>query len=133
MKKTIITLVCVLGLIGCKDKNDVHSSWMGKWNGPEGTYLELSAKGDKYSVVVANLDGPLTFEGVASEGGISFVRDGKTETIKAGNGVDTGMKWLAEKQDCLIINPGEGFCRDMQHYNGMGEPGEGMDLPKDMK
>ncbi len=24
----------------------------------------------------------------------------------------TGMKWLLEKRNCLVIKQGEGFCRD---------------------
>jgi hypothetical protein len=36
----------------------------------------------------------------------------KTESIHAGNGEDTGMKWLLDKKNCLIIKYGEGFCRD---------------------
>ncbi len=133
MKKIVTAIACILGLAACKKDADPYANWLGKWTGPEGTYLDLSIRDGKYAVVVANLDGPITFEGFATPEGISFVRDGKTETIKPGKGIDTGMKWLAEKQDCLIINHGEGFCRDMHRYNGMGEPGEGMDLPPDMK
>jgi hypothetical protein len=55
------------------------------------------------------LDG---YEGVATAGGIRFPRNGKTESIHAGNGEDTGMKWLLDKKNCLIIKYGEGFCRD---------------------
>jgi hypothetical protein len=43
---------------------------------------------------------------------IEFERDGKRESVRAGSGKETGMKWLLEKKDCLIIKTGEGFCRD---------------------
>ena len=43
---------------------------------------------------------------------MQFQRDGKSETISAGSGRDTGMKWLLDKKNCLIIKIGEGFCRD---------------------
>ena len=112
MKKYIAIFAVLLSLAACKEKSDVYSAWMGKWTGPEGTYLDLSVQDDAYAVVVANLDGPITFEGRPVENGIAFDRDGKTEIIRAGNGADTGMKWLADKKDCLVINSGEGFCRD---------------------
>jgi len=112
MKKFLALSLIVLSLAACKEKTDPYAAWLGKWTGPEGTYLDLSIRDDKYAVVVANLDGPITFEGRRVENGIAFERDGKTEVIKAGDGVATGMKWLADKKDCLVINTGEGFCRD---------------------
>lgn len=84
--------------------------WLGQWNGPEGTFLLLSRKGAHYEVKVQSLDGPNTYEGVVAGDCIEFKRDGKTESIRAGSGKDTGMKWLLEKKDCLIIREGEGFC-----------------------
>ena len=91
--------------------NNVTDKWLGQWNGPEGTYLLLSKSGDQYVVKIESLDGPATYEGVAGGDRIEFKRDGKTESIRAGSGKETGMKWLLEKKDCLIINEGEGFCR----------------------
>jgi len=36
----------------------------------------------------------------------------KTETIRATDGAGTGMKWLADRKDCLVVTVGsEGFCR----------------------
>jgi hypothetical protein len=46
------------------------------------------------------------------EAGIEFVRGGNTEVIHATDGVGTGMKWLVDKNNCLVVRPGEGFCRD---------------------
>ncbi|MES2681883.1 MAG: hypothetical protein V4650_00040 [Pseudomonadota bacterium] len=57
-------------------------------------------------------DGAKAYEGRSKLDHITFERDGKAESIRAGTGADTGMKWLAEKKDCLVIQPGEGFCRD---------------------
>jgi len=86
--------------------------WLGRWIGPEGTYLHLSKNGDKYVVEIRSLDGLKTYEGVHAGDRIQFARDGNTETIRAGTGIDTGMKWLLDKKNCLIIKTGEGFCRD---------------------
>lgn len=86
--------------------------WLGKWNGPEGTFLNLAGAEGKYQVTVQNLDGPATFPGTAAGDTIAFERSGIKETIRAGSGADTGMKWLSEKKDCLVVKPGEGYCRD---------------------
>jgi hypothetical protein len=86
--------------------------WMGRWNGPEGTYLELSRSGDRISIQIKDLDTQRSYQGTARDDSISFVRDGKTETIHAANGEQTGMKWLADKKDCLVIRAGDGYCRD---------------------
>ncbi len=87
--------------------------WMGRWNGPEGTYLEVSAQADgKYLIAIMDLDNERQFEGAADGQGIAFVRDGQTEKVLATNGDATGMKWLAGKTDCLTVRVGEGYCRD---------------------
>ena len=91
--------------------NNLTDKWLGQWNGPEGTYLLLSKSGDQYVVKIQSLDGPATYEGVAARDRIEFKRDGKTESIRGANGKETGMKWLLEKKDCLMIKEGEGFCR----------------------
>lgn len=90
----------------------VTDAWLGKWIGPEGTFLVLAKKGDGYEVTIQSLDGPSTYAGVAAGDHIEFQRDGKTESIRAGSGQETGMKWLLDKKDCLVIRQGEGFCRD---------------------
>ena len=97
---------------GLPATNAVADKWLGKWIGPEGTYLVLSKNADKFVVQINSLDGPATYEGTAAGEGIEFQRNGRTETIHAGNGHDTGMKWLQDKTNCLIIKTGEGFCRD---------------------
>lgn len=90
----------------------VGDTWLGEWRGPEGTALRLSATGDAYRIAITNLDGERTFHGTAGVNEISFERDGVVEIIRAGNGIDTGMKWLVDKHDCLIVRSGEGYCRD---------------------
>jgi hypothetical protein len=91
---------------------NVTDLWLGKWVGPEGTFLVLSKSGEKYSVMIQSLDGPATYEGVPKGDRIEFQRNGRSESIHAGNGQETGMKWLLDKKNCLIIKTGEGFCRD---------------------
>jgi hypothetical protein len=87
--------------------------WLGKWDGPEGTYLQLVAKPDsRYEVIIKNLDGERSFQGVGGESQVHFERDGKQEVIKATDGPGTGMKWLAGKTKCLTVRLGEGYCRE---------------------
>lgn len=90
---------------------DLPTGWGGRWLGPEGTYLEVAGGPGTYSLTVQNLDGPRSFDAKAGSGTLVFVRDGTIETIRRGNGTDTGMKWLADKRDCLIVKAGEGYCR----------------------
>ncbi|WAC48374.1 hypothetical protein OVA03_00105 [Asticcacaulis sp. SL142] len=85
--------------------------WTGKWTGPEGTWLEVKPLNGGFEVAIQNLDGVRTFPGAVKEGGLAFTRDGAEYIIRAGNGSDTGMKWLADKTNCLIVMTGEGYCR----------------------
>ncbi len=95
------------------NKYQLGDSMVGDWTGPEGTSLKIERDGEEYKITVTNLDGPRSFPAKASDDGIEFERDGKKEWIRLGDGQDTGMKWLADKIDCAVINPGsEGFCRD---------------------
>jgi hypothetical protein len=104
-------------------------SWVGKWPGVEGTYLTITKKvedktkpmanpgtvtagEEKFTIVLANLDKPTTYEGIAKGDHIEFVRNGKTETIKAATGAETGMKGFENEKNCLVVTKGsEGFCR----------------------
>ena len=86
--------------------------WLGQWNGPEGTFLRIEGGKGKYEITIQDLDGPRTYEGSTVGNQIHFDRNGTTESIRATNGMETGMKWLTDKSDCLTIRPGEGYCRD---------------------
>lgn len=88
-------------------------AWLGKWVGVEGLVLEI-AKGTapgRYALAVTLMDGTQRYEGSAAPGGIAFMRDGKAMLIHRAKGSETGLKWLADKQDCVMIVAGEGFCR----------------------
>lgn len=120
MKKTLIlfiySVLLAMCVIECNSNNTdsklVTDNWQGKWNGPEGTYLELSGVNGSYMITIQNLDGPRTFQGVAVDNQIVFERDGIKESIHPTNGIETGMKWLSDKSNCLTVRLGEGYCRD---------------------
>lgn len=93
--------------------------WVGKWIGVEGLTLTI-AKDDsigrghyvltmKYGL---DDDDEGTFKGEASEDGIAFERPDGPQMLSAGDGEATGLKWLADKKDCLVVDTGEGYCRD---------------------
>ena len=90
----------------------IADAWVGDWQGPEGSSLAIAKQEVGYELVIADLDGPRNFHGIAGDEVIEFERDGRTETLRAGDGKATGMKWLADKRDCLVVKAGEGYCRD---------------------
>jgi len=93
----------------------VVADWTGKWTGVEGLALDI-APGDTPDtrlLRVASMDGTREFTGRVNDNNtISFDRDGMTAIVRHGSGAATGLKWLADKENCLIIATGEGFCRD---------------------
>lgn len=122
MRFQIAGLACVLALAACGERAappDARTdtpvptdAWAGQWNGPEGTSLKVTGVRGSYDLVVTNLDGPRAFKGTADGDTIRFERDGKPQVLRATNGEGTGMKWLADKTECLVVAPGEGFCRE---------------------
>ncbi|APL93243.1 MULTISPECIES: hypothetical protein [Sphingobium] len=92
-------------------------AWVGRWNGPEGLFLDIqpSPDGRRGHYAIANqdnLDRQGDYAGVAEGATIRFARDGRDLVIRPGTGAETGFKDLAGRQDCLIVLPGrEGYCR----------------------
>ncbi|MDB5684367.1 MAG: hypothetical protein JWM75_2065 [Sphingomonas bacterium] len=94
------------------------AAWIGRWAGPEGLFLDVAAdpaSPEQYNLTIkADLDGAGNhYVGREQDGTIRFVRAGKDEVIRPGDGAQTGLKWLAGKKECLIVVPQhEGYCRD---------------------
>ncbi|HKP69414.1 MAG TPA: hypothetical protein VJV05_09025 [Pyrinomonadaceae bacterium] len=87
-------------------------SLVGKWTGTENASLEITKKGDKFSIDVTGKDGKKSFEGTAKGDAIEFTRDGKPESIKTSTGADTGVKGLEKETNCVVVTKGtEGYCR----------------------
>jgi hypothetical protein len=98
--------------VAAASKSSPVDLWVGRWAGVEGTSLDLAKNGDRWTVRVADLDGVKTYEGVAVADHLEFKRGDKTETIRPTDGEGTGMKWLTEEKNCLVITVGsEGYCR----------------------
>jgi hypothetical protein len=89
----------------------VLDQWLGDWNGPEGTLLSIARVGEVYTIRIKDLDRTTSFQGAPVATGLQFERRGTLETLHATDGAGTGMKWLADKQECLTVRPGEGYCR----------------------
>ncbi len=119
-RSAIGSLVLLAVALGCRNQITAPSpstanstdQWLGHWNGPEGTYLQISKNSGAYVLEIRDLDGSKTFPGSADGSRIAFTRDGKQEFLSAGDGAATGMKWLSDKKNCLLTRPGEGWCRD---------------------
>ncbi|GAA4768236.1 hypothetical protein GCM10023219_12690 [Stakelama sediminis] len=93
-----------------------YDKWVGRWLGVEGMYLDIEKApegGDLYTLKMQyDLDHHGTFEGRATPQGIAFTRPDGRHVLRPGDGKATGLKYLADKQDCLIVQSGEGYCRD---------------------
>ncbi len=91
--------------------------WVGRWTGPEGLFLDIQPSPDgkpgHYAITNQdNLDRKGNYNGIAEGTTIRFVRDGKDLAIRPGKGAETGFKYLAGKDECLIVVAGsEGYCR----------------------
>ncbi|WP_350612665.1 hypothetical protein [Pseudomonas sp. HY7a-MNA-CIBAN-0227] len=92
--------------------------WVGKWVGVEGLNLAITkddsiGRGHYVLTMQYGLDADAsgTFKGEAADDGITFTRPDGPQILRAGDGAATGMKWLADKKDCLVVNTGEGYCR----------------------
>ncbi len=88
-------------------------AWLGKWIGVEGNYLQIDVGGAPgvYVITEGTLDGALHYSGQADADAIAFTNGGKAGKITAATGADTGLKYLADKTNCLVIESGRGFCR----------------------
>lgn len=95
--------------------NTALASWVGRWQGPEGLFLDIQpgASPDQVRLTVKdNLDSQDRYIGRVSGSTIRFERRGKTETIRKGSGAETGFSFLRSRQDCVIVVAGqEGYCR----------------------
>ncbi|MES2960007.1 MAG: hypothetical protein V4792_17595 [Pseudomonadota bacterium] len=106
--RILTSALAALCLLGACEK---PTQWTGLWHGPEGTFVDIAKDGGGYRITIKNLDSARTFQGTAQGNRILFERDGVAEAIRPGTGAQTGMKWLSDKKDCLIVKPGEGYCR----------------------
>jgi len=107
----LATAMAGLG-VGCTTRAPTTDAWIGRWNGPEGTYLNIAGANGAYEITIMDLDNARTFAGVAMGDHVEFERDGIKESLRPTDGNTTGMKWLAGKADCLTVKTGEGYCRD---------------------
>lgn len=96
-----------------------RDAWLGKWIGVEGMVLTIEKHPGgsigRYRLTnVWGLDENMrgTFDGVATEQGITFNRPDGAKELVASDGNATGLKYLAGKKDCLTVASGEGYCRD---------------------
>lgn len=99
---------------GPTDTAKAEADYLGRWTGVEGMYLVVASKpgGGVTLDMQWDLDHKGTFDGSVTAEGLRFMRDGVAESAVHTDGDATGLKYLAGKQDCLTVKPGEGYCRD---------------------
>ncbi|WP_108125647.1 hypothetical protein [Saccharospirillum mangrovi] len=107
-------VLMLAGVSACSSERETSSlsNWQGRWWGVEGTYLDIAGGPEQFQLTIANLDGPVQYTAVADGDQLRFDLNGETAVIFATDGVGSGMKWLAEKTNCLKVEPGDGYCRD---------------------
>ena len=96
------------------DNAPVEATYLGRWVGVEGKYLEVAATpaGGVTLEMQWDLDNKASFDGSVTAEGLRFMRNGEAQTAVHTDGDATGLKYLAGKRDCLTVKPGEGYCRD---------------------
>jgi len=137
MKKTLFLLSTLALLAACNQEHKAPTQpappsvqatlvpptpptdqWVGKWIGVEGLNLTVAkddavGRGHYLLTMQYGLDAEDagTFKGEEADNGIAFTRPDGPQMLRAGDGEATGLKWLADKKDCLIVATGEGYCR----------------------
>lgn len=90
-------------------------SYLGRWTGVEGMFLDVAA-GDApghYKLTMQyDLDHRQTADATLDGERLVFTRDGAEKALRPTDGKATGLKYLADKKNCLTVAPGEGYCRD---------------------
>ncbi|WP_419807633.1 hypothetical protein [Sphingomonas sp.] len=89
--------------------------YAGRWIGVEGMVLDVApaAAADRYRLTMQyDLDHRATVDATREGTTLVFTRDGKRLTLRPTDGAATGLKYLADKKDCLTVVSGEGYCRD---------------------
>jgi hypothetical protein len=94
----------------------VTDDWVGRWRGVEGLNLVIAKDRGKgpghYTLTMQySLDDKGEFRGTADGEAIRFTRPDGEQELHAVHGDETGLKYLAGKQECLMVKPGEGYCR----------------------
>lgn len=93
-----------------------HADWAGLWIGVEGQFVFITLTGPgAYELEMmgetAEQKDNIRVPARDAQDGLSFERDGKTLLLRAATGEETGLKWLADKKNCLMVQESEGFCR----------------------
>ena len=89
------------------------SYYAGRWIGVEGMFLQVTPMpaGGVELAMQSDLDHAGVYRGKVTAEGLRFTRDGVIEIARPTDGDATGLKWLADKKECLTVKTGEGYCR----------------------
>lgn len=79
---------------------------VGRWTGPEGTFVDVTPAGDGYRLVIRSGDSLAVFAGTVAGEGIAFTRGG------APCGLVASQDERRDGKTCVVVAPGEGYCRE---------------------
>jgi glucose/arabinose dehydrogenase len=91
--------------------NPTVNDWQGSWDAPDGHFIRITRLDQGYEVVIKDAGGAQSFHGDDDGDVLKFERNGVTDTIRTSDGKGTGVAGLEGRNTCLVIRPGEGFCR----------------------
>ncbi len=86
-------------------------AYIGKWTGAKGATLKIVPNGSGYTLTIANDAGSHDYAATVKDGALTFDRDGSSLTLTKGDGTATGEEALKGKHDCIVVAPGEGYCK----------------------
>lgn len=90
------------------------AAFTGRWRGGEGTYMRISRNGSTFRIENQwGLDQDMSgvFTGRLGKNGLTFQRNGRTETLRPSRGDAINLSALRGKTDCLKVSVNEGYCR----------------------
>jgi hypothetical protein len=85
---------------------------VGRWGGVEGAFLDITPDSNRFTINIMTLEQRIaTYSGIAVDSSIQLSINNKKIIIQKATGNETGMKWLAGKNNCITVSGSGGYCR----------------------
>ena len=92
--------------------------FLGRWMGVEGNLVDIIPSKNRYRVMVVNNNNPegdgrfTEYAGTVLGNELQISIGKQKKLISFTDGPGSGMKYLADKNNCIKIEGGDGYCRD---------------------